>query len=327
MRIFRHYNDVPDSFKGGVVAIGNFDGVHLGHQALMREARRLASERHALFGVLAFEPHPQEFFQPGAECFRLTPFRPKARLVAEQGADAMFALSFDAEMAAKTAQDFIMEVLIEGLGAGTVVVGADFRFGKGRAGNTAVLAYMGEIEGLGVTVFPPVEDERHGKISSSRLRAALKAGRPEEAAQLLGHFWTVESRVEHGDKRGRTIGVPTANMRLDGYLKPAFGVYAVRATVMEDDKAAGCYDGVANFGIRPMFAVPTPLLESFLFDFSGDLYGKHLAVELVAYLRPEANLSGLDVLKAQIVADMHRAREILKNTQHTTFQRENRLLE
>ena len=311
MRIFRHYQDVPDSFKGGVIAIGNFDGVHRGHQALMAETRRLAAERNAVFGVLAFEPHPQEFFRPGGQCFRLTPFRTKSRLIAEQGADAMFALPFDVQMAAMTAQDFILDVLIEGLGAGAVVVGSDFRFGKDRAGDTAVLGYMGEMEGLGVTVFPPIEDERHGKISSSRIRSALKEGRPEEAAKLLSHYWTIESRVEHGDGRGRTIGVPTANMRIDGYLAPAFGVYAVRATIIEDDKPSGPFNGVANFGIRPMFQVQQPLLETFVFDFEGDLYGKHLAVELVAYLRPEANFVNLDSLKKQIEVDVHTARAAL----------------
>jgi riboflavin kinase/FMN adenylyltransferase len=315
MRIFRHYQDIPDAFKGGVVAIGNFDGVHRGHQALMAEARRHAAERNAIFGVLAFEPHPQEFFRPQAECFRLTPFRTKARLIAEQGADAMFGLAFDAGMAEKSAQDFILDVLIGGLGAGAVVVGADFQFGKGRTGNTAVLGYMGEMEGLGVIVFRPVEDERHGKISSSRIRAALKEGRPLEAAQLLGHYWTAESRVEHGDKRGRLIGTPTANMTIDGYLAPAFGVYAVRATIIEDDRPAGRYEGVANFGIRPMFEVPTPLLETWLFDFAGDLYGKHLAVELVAYLRPEAKFPDLESLKAQIEQDAQAARLALASNE------------
>jgi riboflavin kinase/FMN adenylyltransferase len=314
MRIFRHFDDVPDGFRGGVVAIGNFDGVHRGHQALMAEARRLAAERNAVFGVLAFEPHPQEFFHPDAESFRVTPLRTKARYIAEQGADAMFALAFDAGMAARSAQEFIIDVLIDGLGVGAVVVGADFQFGKGRAGNTAVLSYMGEMEGLGVTIFEPVEDERHGKISSSRIREALRSGRPQEAAQLLGRFWTVEARVEHGDKRGRTIGVPTANMRMDGYLSPAFGVYAVRATIMDGDTPGRRVDGVANFGIRPMFEVETPLLETFLFEFSGELYGQHVAVELVSYLRPEAKFSNLDALKAQIERDVQDARAALEKT-------------
>ena len=311
MRIFRHYDDIPDAFKGGVLAIGNFDGVHRGHQALLAETRKLAAERNAIFGVLAFEPHPQEYFRPSAECFRLTPFRTKARLIAAQGADTMFALAFDKTMAETTAQDFVLDVLIGGLGAGAVVVGSDFQFGKDRAGNTAVLAYMGEMEGVGVTIFPPVEDEQHGKISSSRIRKALKEGHPREAADLLGHYWTVESRVEHGDGRGRTIGFPTANMRIDGYLAPAFGVYAVRVSIMEDDKPAGRFDGVANLGIRPMFESPVPLLEAWLFDFSGDLYGKHLAVELVEYLRPEARFDSLAILKAQIEADAKAARAVL----------------
>ncbi|MGH6889052.1 MAG: bifunctional riboflavin kinase/FAD synthetase [Rhizomicrobium sp.] len=312
MRIFRHYQDIPEGFTGGVVAIGSFDGVHRGHQALMGEARRLAAERNAIFGVLAFEPHPQEFFRPDSECFRLTPFRTKSRLIAELGADAMFALPFDATMAAKTPQDFILDVLVNGLGAGAVVVGADFRFGKGRTGDTAVLGYMGEMEGLGVTVFPPVDDERHEKISSSRIRAALKEARPEEAARLLGHVWTIESRVERGDGRGRLIGAPTANMHVDGYLAPAFGVYAVRATVMDGDTPSGCHEGVANFGIRPMFEVARPLLETHLFDFSGDLYGRHLAVELVAYLRREAKFGDIDSLKKQIAADARAARTALQ---------------
>jgi riboflavin kinase/FMN adenylyltransferase len=311
MRIFRHYDDIPDEFKGGVVAIGNFDGVHRGHQALLAETHKLAAERNAIFGVLAFEPHPQEYFRRSAECFRLTPFRTKARLLSAQGADAMFALGFDKTMAETTAQDFILDVLIGGLGAGAVVVGSDFQFGKGRAGDTAVLAYMGEMEGLGVTIFPPVEDERHGKISSSRIRKALKEGRPREAADLLGHFWTVESRVEQGDGRGRAIGVPTANMRIDGYLEPAFGVYVVRATIMEEDKPAGRFNGVANLGIRPMFESPVPLLESWLFNFSGDLYGSHLSVELVDYLRPEARFDTLDALKRQIEEDANAARTVL----------------
>jgi riboflavin kinase/FMN adenylyltransferase len=311
MRIFRHYQGTPDAFKGAVIAIGNFDGVHRGHQALMAKARRLAAERNAIFGVLAFEPHPQEFFRPGADSFRLTPFRTKARLIAEQGADAMFALTFDAAMAAMSAQDFILDVLVEGLGAGCVVVGDDFRFGRNRAGDAAMLAYMGEMEGLDVVVISPVEDERHGKISSSRIRTALKDGRPDEAAALLGHYWTIESRVEHGDKRGRLIGVPTANMRIDDYLAPAFGVYAVRATVIEDDEPAGRHDGVANFGVRPMFQVDAPIFETWLFDFDGDLYGKHLAVELVAFLRPEAKFSDLEALRKQILADAEAARAAL----------------
>jgi len=176
-----------------------------------------------------------------------------------------------------------------------------------------VLAYMGEMEGFGVDLFDPVTAEGTEKISSTAIREALKQGRPEDAARLLGHYWAVEARVEHGDKRGRTIGVPTANMRLVDCLHPAFGVYAVRASVLEDEKVIARHGGVANFGIRPMFETPTPLLETWLFDFDGDLYGKHLSVELIAYLRPEMDLSNLDALKTQIAKDAEAARAVLAN--------------
>jgi len=310
MRIFRHYNDVPPTYQGAVVALGNFDGVHRGHQALIGEAGRLAAERGAPLGVVAFEPHPREFFRPGGPSFRLTPFRTKARLIAELGTDVMYALAFDAEMAKKSAQEFVSDVLVEGLGVGHVVVGADFQFGKGRAGNTSVLAYMGEMEGFGVTLFEPVSAGA-GKISSTEIRNALKAGRPDEAARLLGHWWTIESHVIPGDKRGRTIGFPTVNMKLEGCTEPAYGIYAVRASVVENETIVAKYDGVASYGVRPMFEVSQPLLETYLFDFSGDLYGKHLAVELIEYLRPEMKLPDLAALKAQIGRDCDAARAAL----------------
>jgi riboflavin kinase/FMN adenylyltransferase len=316
MKIFRHYRDVPDACKGAVVALGNFDGVHLGHQALIGEARRLAHEQGAPLGVLAFEPHPQEFFRPSPESFRLTPFRAKARLIAGLGAEFLYALTFDSEMAAKSADEFISDVLIGGLGVKSIVVGEDFQFGRGRAGNAAILNRAGVQNGFGVTVFKPVAAHDHDKISSTEIREALKRGRPDTAARLLGHHWSVEARVEHGDKRGRSIGFPTANMKLVDCLQPAFGIYAVRAKILDDDRIVSQHDGVASFGIRPMFAVDTPLLETYLFDFDDDLYGKHMAVELVAYLRPEAKLEGLEALKAQIAKDSEDARNALAISIH-----------
>jgi len=314
VKIFRHYRDVTDAFKGAVVAVGNFDGVHLGHQALIGTARRMAEERGAPLGVLAFEPHPQEFFRPSPVSFRLTPFRVKARLIAGLGVDVLYALAFDAEMAAKPAADFVMDVLVDGLAVGAVVVGRDFQFGKGRAGTTTTLAYMGEEEGFGVTLFDPVLAHGVDKISSTEIRDALKTGKPEVAARLLGHPWAVEGRVEHGDKRGRTIGFPTANMRLVDCLQPAFGIYAVRARILENDQVVESHDGVASFGIRPMFETPVPMLETYLFDFDRDLYGKHMAVEFVAYLRPEAKLDDLEALKTQIAKDSDLARTVLRQS-------------
>jgi riboflavin kinase/FMN adenylyltransferase len=312
VKIFRHYRDVTDAYKGAVVAVGNFDGVHLGHQALIGTARRMAAERRAPLGVLAFEPHPQEFFRPSPVSFRLTPFRAKARLIAGLGVDALYALAFDAEMAAKPAQDFVMDVLVDGLAVGAVVVGRDFQFGKGRAGTTTTLTDMGKEKGFGVTLFDPILAHGDDKISSTEIRDALKAGKPDVAARLLGHFWAVEGRIEHGDKRGRTIGFPTANMRLVDCLQPAFGIYAVRAKIFENDQVVASHDGVASFGIRPMFETPVPMLETYLFDFDGDLYGRHMSVEFVAYLRSEAKYEDLETLKVQIGVDSEAARAVLK---------------
>jgi riboflavin kinase/FMN adenylyltransferase len=310
MRIFRHYEDVPDTLKGAVVAIGNFDGVHRGHRALIEEARRQAEERRSPLAVLSFEPHPQEYFRPSPECFRLTPLRQKARLLADLGVDALFALNFDGDMARKSPQEFVETVLLAGLGISGVVVGRDFEFGKGRAGNLAALAYMGEMEGFSVTAFDTVTVGEE-KISSTLIRQNLKNAHPEEAARLLGRFWAVEARVEHGDARGREMGFPTANMHLGHCLAPAYGVYAVRVNILDNDRIVARHDGVANFGVRPMYKVQVPLMETHLFDFTGDLYGKYLSVELVRYIRPEAKFSGLDALIAQIGQDADAARLML----------------
>jgi len=319
MRILRHYEDVPAALKGAVVAIGNFDGVHRGHQALIAEARRQADERRSPLAVLSFEPHPQEYFRPSPECFRLTPLRSKARLLAGLGVDVLFALPFDAEMAGRPAPEFVQQVLLDGLGVGGVVVGRDFEFGRGRGGNLAALSYMGEMEGFSVTAFDTVlssvsKDGIEQKISSTNVRALLKAARPEEAARLLGHWWAIEARVEHGDARGRTMGFPTANMHLHHCLAPAFGIYAARVDILDNERVVERHDGVANFGIRPMYRAPTPLLETHLFDFDGDLYGKYLSVELVSWLRPEAKFPDLAALIAQIGQDAARARAILAAT-------------
>ncbi|GAA0529046.1 riboflavin kinase/FMN adenylyltransferase [Rhizomicrobium palustre] len=311
MRVFRHLADVAPEFQGAVVAIGNFDGVHLGHRALIRHAQQHAHALNVPCAVLCFEPSSREFFRPGSEPVRLTPFRGKAHRLAALGVDAMFALPFDAEMARQSAQEFVLGTLVEGLKAACVVVGADFRFGHGRAGDSSVLAYMGEMEGFSVDVLPTIMAGGEDKISSTLIRSLIKAGKPEAAARLLGRPFAIEGRVEHGDKRGRTLGFPTANMQLDGYIRPAFGIYAVRVGVYEEDQEVARYNGVANLGIRPMYKTEEPLLETFLFDFSGDLYGKHLSVELISYLRAEAKFASVDDLVAQMTRDKEQARAIL----------------
>jgi riboflavin kinase / FMN adenylyltransferase len=324
VRIFRHFDDVPPALRGAVVAIGNFDGVHRGHRALIAEAKMQAEARRSPLAVLSFEPHPQEYFRvlhqeggltPAApECFRLTPLRTKARLLADLGVDALLALTFDGDMAKRSPQDFVENVLVEGLGISGAVVGHDFEFGLKRAGNLATLSYMGEMEGFSVTAFDTVTALGDEKISSTLIRRLLKEARPEEAARLLGRPWAIEARVEHGDARGRAMGFPTANMHLGHCLAPAFGVYAVRVNILEGDRAVARHDGVANFGIRPMYQVKVPLMETHLFDFAGDLYGKYLSVELIRYIRPEAKFADLAALVAQIGADAAKAREILAKT-------------
>jgi riboflavin kinase/FMN adenylyltransferase len=314
LRIFRHYNDVPPGLRGSVVAIGNFDGVHRGHRALIAEAKLQAEARKAPLAVLSFEPHPQEYFRPSPESFRLTPLRAKARLLSDLGVDALFALPFDGEMARRSPQNFVQNILLDALGISGAVVGHDFEFGQGRAGDLAALSYMGEMEGFTVTAFNTVTAAGDEKISSTLIRQLLKAAKPEEAARLLGHWWAVEARVEHGDARGRTMGFPTANMHLGHCLAPAFGVYAVRVNILDNDKVVARHDGVANFGIRPMYKVQVPLMETHLFDFDGDLYGKYLSVELISWIRPEAKFPSLEALIAQIAADAAKAREILVKT-------------
>jgi riboflavin kinase/FMN adenylyltransferase len=313
MRIIRHYRDLPAEGRGAVVALGNFDGVHRGHKALIEEAGRLAKETQRPLAVLVFEPYPREFFRPKDDPFRLTPLHEKARLLAELGVDFVIVLPFDAETASMLAQDFVLDVLVGALGVSHVVVGQDFQFGKGRGGDASVLAYMGEMEGFGVIVFAPVARDGEAKISSSDIRAALKAGNPEEAARLLGHWWSIDAHVAHGDRRGRELGFPTANLKLDAHmLRPLYGVYAVRAHV--DGRV---YDSVANFGVRPMFELAKPLLEVHLFDFSGDLYGKAMSVDFIAYLRGEMKFSDLETLKAQMTKDTEAARRALRECGQT----------
>jgi riboflavin kinase/FMN adenylyltransferase len=300
---------VPRPLQGGVYALGNFDGVHRGHQIVIGEAARVASELNVPLGVLVFEPHPKQFFFPDEPFFRLTPFRAKTRLLERLGVDILAALPFDAEMAKRQAPEFVLDVLVKGLNATHVVAGYDFRFGKGRAGDATMLSYMGEQEGFGVSI---VEEVSHGgeAYSSTRIRECLAAGDPRGAAEQLGHSWTVETHVMTGDQRGRTIGFPTANLALEDHVQPALGVYAVHVEI-EDGPHKGFYEGVANLGKRPTFNKSDIVLEVHIFDFAGDIYGHHMAVSFVDYLRPEQKFDGLDALKTQIAKDSARAREIL----------------
>jgi riboflavin kinase/FMN adenylyltransferase len=315
MRILRHYVEFPALLRGGVVALGNFDGVHLGHQKVIGTAKSLAAAKGVACGVMSFEPHPRELFCPSTTTFRLTPFRIKSRLIEALGLDFLLMQRFDREFAGHTAEEFVLQVLVAGLGVSHVVVGYDYVFGRGRAGNVALLREMADRCGFGVTCLDPALAEDGAIYSSTRIREALVSGHPRLAAQLLGRNWEIEGRVEHGDSRGRSIGFPTANIELAEYLHPATGVYAVMAGI-DQGGATEWRPGVANFGKRPTFDGQDVLFEVHLFDFTGDLYGRHLRVGLVEYLRPEQKFSGLQALQAQIAEDCQAARQMLATIGH-----------
>ncbi len=299
-------SSVPPRYRGAIVALGNFDGFHLGHQAVVGRAiaHARAEGRPAIVGT--FDPHPQRYFRPDSPWFRLTTMDQRQRLFAEAGADAMLVFPFDAALAALSARAFAEERLVGLLGVGGVVTGGDFTFGKGREGDVATLAALGAELGYSAEVVPPVELDGE-TVSSSRIRAHLREGRPRAAARLLTRPFAIEGVVQPGDRVGRTLGYPTANLSMANYLRPAYGIYAVRGRLADGRRL----DGVASLGIRPTFEPPVELLEPFFFDFSGDLYGQGLEVQLIDYLRPEAKFDSLDALKAQMAEDAERARALL----------------
>jgi riboflavin kinase / FMN adenylyltransferase len=313
LRIIRHPGSQSSQSRGAVLALGNFDGLHRGHAALIGDACDRARANGVPAAVLTFEPHPRSVFVPGAEPFRLTPFRVKEREIARLGVDLMFVQHFDLAFAQKSAESFVEEVLLGAVGVSHIVVGHDCTFGNKRRGSPEMLRAAGAEHGFGVTVVEPVRGPDAAAYSSTHIRELLKSGRPREAAAQLGRFWEIDGRVMVGDRRGRTIGFPTANMALGEFLRPAFGVYAVRVSGDgPDDAFAGrTIDGVANLGLRPTVGGDEPRLETHLFDTDTDLYGRHLRVSLVDFIRPERKFSGLDALKAQIAEDAQRAREIL----------------
>ena len=278
---------------------------------MIAATRRLAGELGRPTGIVTFEPHPRSVFRPDDPPFRLTPLRAKAHALEALGVELMVNLHFDAAFAERSAENFVGEILHRGLAARHIVSGYDFVFGHDRLGNAALLEQMGAALGFGVTILAPVAAESGAVFSSTGIRDHLLAGAPRAAAEQLGRHWEIEGRVEHGDQRGRTIGFPTANVALGDYLRPAPGVYAVRAGI-ERPGGVDWWDAVANLGMRPTVAGTDLRLEAHLIDFAGDLYGKHLRVALIDRIRPEQKFSGLDALKAQIARDVETARAIHK---------------
>ena len=305
MQIVTQWKNAGPDCRGASAALGNFDGLHIGHQAVIEAARRPGMP----LGVITFEPHPREFFTPNAPAFRLMNAESRRNRLERLGVECLFQLPFDADLASLTPEAFARDVLAEGLGLRHVVVGADFCFGKRRAGSAGMLRDLGAALGFEVTILPLI-DSAGAALSSTAIRQALSEGRPRDAARMLGHRHRIDGEVRHGAKRGRELGYPTANMALEGLHLPRFGVYAVKVQVMSGPHA-GAHDGVASLGVRPMFGENTPNLEVHLFDFQGDLYGTHLSVALVDYLRGEEKFASLEALIAQMDADSVRARALL----------------
>lgn len=317
MKTLRDYHFISDSDRGAAVAIGNFDGVHLGHQAVIDIAREHAKRLNAPLGVMTFDPHPRAYFAPDAPDFRLMSAEAKATRLEKLGVDCLYQLNFNAALCALTADEFASDVIANGLGLKHVVVGADFRFGKGRLGTATDLVTFGETYGFGVTIVELVA-ETDIEISSTQIRTALTDGRPRDAARMLGHWHRIEGEVVGGDQRGREMGFPTANMPIDGLQPPKFGVYAVLINVLTGPHK-GAYKGAASIGTRPTFDGDVPNLETFIFDFKGDLYGATLSIGLVEYLRPELKFDGenwMDDLVAAMNDDCDKAREILKDIEN-----------
>jgi riboflavin kinase/FMN adenylyltransferase len=294
---------VPTHLRGGIVALGNFDGFHRGHQSVVRRAVDLGRAQGRPVLVATFDPHPARLFHPDAPPFRLTTLDQRQRLFEEAGADAMLVFHFDKPLAAVSAEDFVHDYLHDRISAAGVVTGQDFTFGRGRRGNVELLQKLGAENDVLVDAVPPVLLDGE-PVSSSRIRAALVGGDCATATRLMTRSFAIEGLVEHGDKRGRELGFPTANLTLGKYLRPRFGVYAVRGHLAD----SRMLDGAANVGIRPQFDPPKELLEAHFFDFDGDLYGQCLEVELIAWIRPEMKFESLDALSRQIEADCAEAR-------------------
>ncbi|MBZ8133482.1 riboflavin biosynthesis protein RibF [Afifella sp. IM 167] len=297
---------MPQAWRGAVVAIGNFDGMHEGHQAVLAAAEAEAQHLSVPTIILTFEPHPRSFFAPQTPLFRLTPAVLKASVAAAHGISGMLVARFDAAFAETEAEDFVRSVLVERLAARHVVTGYDFHFGHRRKGTPEFLKRQGVLNSFGVTVVEKHGDEA-GAISSSRIREALGEGRVEEARELLGWDWSLVGRVVEGDRRGRDLGFPTANMVLDPACALAHGIYAVRYTRPD----GSVHDGVASFGRRPTFDDGAPRLETFIFDFDGDLYGEMGLVSLIGWIRGEEKFGSVDALVERMNVDAEEARKIL----------------
>ena len=317
MKIIRDYTFLNKEDKGACVAIGNFDGVHKGHLSVIELARAAAKTLKTAFGVITFEPHPRAYFQLTSKPFRLMSAEARASQLEKVGINNLYELQFNSALSSLSADQFINDVLVNGLGVKHIVVGEDFCFGKNRSGSVKMLEDYGRKLGFGVTIAPLVEDNK-GIFSSTSIRNAITDGRPDDAAHMLGHWYRIEGTVISGDQRGRELGYPTANMSLDGLHLPKFGVYAVIADILTGPYK-GRFFGAASLGERPTFGVNIPNLETFIFDFSGDIYEEELSIALVSFQRPELKFDNLDDLIKQMDQDCKTSIKILKDKVSQNF--------
>jgi riboflavin kinase/FMN adenylyltransferase len=305
MEILRGYKNCPESLKGAVLAIGNFDGVHRGHQAVIEAALEAGKATGAVSGAMTFEPHPRQFFQPDVPLFRLTSERLKVMLLGALGLDLVCVLPFNAALASLTAERFASEILADGLGVSHVVTGSDFHFGKGRGGDPEILGALGKKLGFSVTVVAP-QAGKGGAYSSTQVREHLRQGEPREAADILGYWWRIAGTVVGGDKRGHGLGFPTANIAVPEGFGLKHGIYVVRAWVGSER-----YHGASYLGTRPSFDDGEPVIETFLFDFTGDLYDTELQIEVIDFLRGDEAFASPEALKAQMRVDCEMAKKRL----------------
>ena len=311
MRILRHCKNIPADLTGATVVIGNFDGVHRGHQAVIGRAAEIARAASTPLIAMTFEPHPRRYFQPDGDPFRLTPFRTKVSQINALGVDAMLVVRFNRKFSQFSGEAFVDQVLLGGLQAKHVVVGYDFTFGRDRGGDTNLLATRAKTDGFVFESVDPVASADDVIYSSTAIRNHLTAGKPGHAAALLGRPFEIAGRVAHGDAIGRTIGFRTANVLLADYLKPAFGIYAVRVGIEADNDIAW-HGAVANLGTRPTVGGTKPLLEPHIFDFNEDIYGQRIRVAFIEYIRPEVHFDSMEEMTRQMENDCEVSRRILK---------------
>lgn len=303
-------DNIPTEAQNCVLMIGNFDGIHLGHRALIEKALDLAAKTQVPLGIIIFEPHPLQFFQPSAEPFRLTLLPMKKRLLEELGVNHLFVIKFDQKFSMMNGNEFIENILVQKLKAQHLVVGKDFAFGRERSGTIKALESAATNGKFGLSIIKPVLSTEGQIYSSTAIRKLLRNGNLREAEKLLGWSWQIEAPVVSGDKRGRCLGYPTANQNIPEYVRIPYGVYAVRIQIEGESLWR---NGVANFGIRPMFKTLHPIFETFIFDFTLDIYGKMMRVQPVRYLRPELSFKGINALTAQMKEDCISAKAVLKS--------------